>query len=173
MNNLDFNTLNNMPGLTAPLAGMLSEAAAICLQNQKHASATEIDVNGLKEDKYVLAWNAPNTQQQRAYNDIQEATEWGACGIAILLVQKITGNVVVERSRKGTGFDYWLGKDDQDPLFTNKARLEISGILQGDDTQFRSRIKQKENQMNVTKDIAPGYVAVIEFSNPKAHVGEV
>src|ERR1035438_522994 len=38
--------------------------------------------------------------------------------------------VVVLRSRKGTGFDYWLGKGG-DAAFAAKARLEVSGILDG------------------------------------------
>lgn len=161
-----------MPGLTSQFGGMLAEAAAVCLQNRAHKTGTKIVVVGKTTDQYVLNWKEVTEQQTRAYNDLQEATEYGACGIAIILAEKITGNVVIERSRKGTGFDYWLGKNDEDPLFANKSRLEVSGILQGDDGHFEARIKQKKEQMGVTKDVAPGYVAIIEFSNPKAHVGE-
>ena len=68
---------------------------------------------------------------RRTHNDLQDATEAGACGLAILLVQLFVGYTVVERSVKGTGFDYWLGSEN-DALFQNKARLEASGILRGD-----------------------------------------
>ena len=72
---------------------------------------------------------------------MQEATEWGACGVAILVVNQVTGKVVIERSKKGTGFDYWLGdNDDGDSLpFANSARLEVSGILTGTKAQIASR----------------------------------
>jgi hypothetical protein len=45
-------------------------------------------------------------------------------------VLELTDYTIVERACKGTGFDYWLGDEDDD-LFQWKARLEISGILKG------------------------------------------
>jgi hypothetical protein len=48
---------------------------------------------------------------------------------AILLMRALTGYTVIERSRKGTGFDWWLGTEDN--LFQGKVRLEVSGILRG------------------------------------------
>jgi hypothetical protein len=54
------------------------------------------------------------TEQLRlCYNDPEEATEFGACGVAILVLLELTGLRVVERSRKDTGFDYWLGTRNQ------------------------------------------------------------
>ena len=44
-----------------------------------------------------------------AYRDLQEATEMGACGIAIVIARELIGYSIIERSVKGTGFDYWLG----------------------------------------------------------------
>lgn len=100
---------------------------------------------------------------------MQEATERGACGIAILLAKEVTGKVVVERSKKGLGFDYWLGKDDNDEL-TFEARLEVSGILLGSSSDIHARVKQKKAQVVPSNHLAPGYVAVVEFSKPTAHM---
>jgi hypothetical protein len=52
---------------------------------------------------------------------------------------------VVERSRRGTGFDYWLGKkgDNNQLPFQNAVRLEVSGIRKGDDGKIKARAKQK------------------------------
>ena len=79
--------------------------------------------------------------------------------------------VVVERSRKGTGFDYWLGEKDHDGLpFEGTSRLEVSGILTGTRAQVDSRIRQKKRQMNPTDHLAPGFIAVVEFGTPIACV---
>lgn len=70
---------------------------------------------------------------QRCWNDQEYTTEQAAYGIALLLLSKLTEFTVVERSRKGTGFDYWLGKptDSSDLPFQKSMRLEVSGIRQG------------------------------------------
>ena len=40
------------------------------------------------------------------------------------IVASLTDYHIVQRSYKGTGFDYWLGLK-KDPLFQNAARLEV------------------------------------------------
>ncbi|MEC4819430.1 MAG: hypothetical protein SAK29_40100 [Scytonema sp. PMC 1069.18] len=71
----------------------------------------------------------------RRFNaDTEVATEYGAYGIAALLMPYLTGLTVIERSIKGKslGFDFWLGSiDDPNTLFQRKARLEVSGIRKG------------------------------------------
>jgi hypothetical protein len=119
---------------------------------------------------FQLEWPSVDDQQRRCYNDLQEATERGAYGVAILVVREVTGKVVVERSKKGPGFDYWLGDGDDDLLFSGKARLEVSGILSGTASQIAARVKQKKDQIKPSAHLAPGYIAVVEFGNPTAHV---
>jgi hypothetical protein len=85
-------------------------------------------------------------------------------------VKELTGKLVIERSKKGPGFDYWLGENDDDLLFAGKARLEVSGILSGSPTQIETRVRQKKAQVKPSDNLAPGYVAVVEFGNPTAHV---
>ena len=54
-----------------------------------------------------------------------------AVAVAVLLIKHLTSyEVFVQRSRRGTGIDYWLGDDTVLP-YTRKARLEVSGILTG------------------------------------------
>ena len=85
-----------------------------------------------------LTWPATTDQARNCYNDRQFAAELGAYGIAVLLVERLTDLTVVERSRKGTGFDYWLGpKGRAQPLFQDKQKLEVSGILAGDEGDVR------------------------------------
>jgi hypothetical protein len=124
----------------------------------------------MRDDIHV-EWMPVDEQRRRCYADMQEATERGACGVAILVVREATGMVVIERSKKGTGFDYWLGEnDDSGPPFAGKRRLEVSGILKGTKAQIDARIKQKKDQLKPTDHLAAGFVAVVEFGTPVACV---
>jgi hypothetical protein len=105
---------------------------------------------------------------RHCYNDPERATENGAYGIAILVIRDLTGFTVVEQSRKGTGFDYWLGYEEG-PMF--KARLEVSGIRAGDESTISARVQQKVRQTKRSDSLSlPGYIVVIEFSQPRACV---
>ena len=56
-----------------------------------------------------------------------------ACGLALVIALQLTGMPFVEQSARGTGGDYWLGNDRSgNVIFQRAARLEVSGILQGD-----------------------------------------
>ena len=160
-----------MPGLTAASGQTLAEAAAVCLENRKHQTGVRLPRAGMMREDLHVEWQPIDEQNRRCYADMQEATERGACGVAILVVKEATGLVVVERSKKGTGFDYWLGDKDHDGLpFEGVSRLEVSGILTGTQTQIDARVKQKKEQMKPTDQVAPGFVAVVEFGTPIARV---
>ena len=160
-----------MPGLTAASGQTLAEAAAVCLENRKHQTGVRLPRAGMMREDLHVEWQPVDEQNRRCYADMQEATERGACGVAILVVKEATGLVVVERSKKGTGFDYWLGDKDHDGLpFEGASRLEVSGILTGTQTQIDARVKQKKEQMKPTDQVAPGFVAVVEFGTPIARV---
>jgi hypothetical protein len=85
-----------------------------------------------------------------------------------MLITNLTDFTVIERSRRGTGFDYWLGiQDESSELpFQNKVRLEVSGIRSGDDSRIRARAKQKIEQTNPSDGALPAYIVVVEFSKP-------
>lgn len=159
-----------MPGLTTASGQMLAEAAAVCLEDRKHPSGVRLPRTGLMRGDLHVEWQPVDEQNRRCYADMQEATERGACGVAILVVREATGMVVIERSKKGTGFDYWLGEKDYEGLPFNGMRLEVSGILAGTKTQIDSRVKQKKSQMEPTDHLATGFVAVVEFGTPIACV---
>lgn len=111
---------------------------------------------------------------QRCWNEEEYATEQAAYGIALMVIQRLTNFTVVERARRGTGFDYWLGTSTEsiETPFQKSVRLEVSGIRRGDQRQIRSRVKLKLEQVKPTDDLAPAYIAVIEFSQPSAWVVE-
>lgn len=159
-----------MPGITGAFGTCLMEAGAVCFEDQGHPSGVEIEVQGSFEGKFNVVWPEVTDQVKRCWNDLEVTTENGAYGVAFLLTRFFTGFTVIERSRKGTGFDYWLGHEDDLP-FQNKARLEVSGIRNGDEKEIKSRVNLKLKQVQRTAGL-PVYVAIIEFSNPTSRMIE-
>ena len=128
-------------------------------------------VIGDYDGAYNVYWPAPTEQVQRSHGDLQESTEYGAYALAILLVVALTPYTVIERSRIGTGFDYWLGHPNDLP-FNRKGRLEASGILKGTIPSLKARARNKSAQMDLTNAVLPGYAVVVEFGEPVAQVVE-
>jgi hypothetical protein len=129
---LDLNQLQaGIPALTPALGQVHAEAAALCLDNQGHPASVALYVRKQK-GSFQLVRQAVSKQMKQAYLDMIRTTELGACGIALLLVIQITGKTAIKQSRRGTGFDYWIGSPDQTGAalpFQDSARLEVSGIL--------------------------------------------
>jgi len=126
-------------------------------------------VDGHWQDVFLLEWEPTDEQIRRCWADNEVATEHGAYGIAVLLVTELTGLTVVERSRKGTGFDYWLGpRDSAGPLFQQRERLEVSGIRRGTDAAVRSRLREKLDRLQRYGQSPPAIVIVVEFGTPRS-----
>lgn len=161
---------SGLPGINRICGSFLCDASRMCFDNQNHVSGIKIILEGISNAECKVVWTGEiDEQSRRTWNDTQEMTEYGACGIAILLILRLTEYTVIERSKKGTGFDYWLGYKNAELPFQNSARLEISGILKGDRLTFNSRVNQKLRQTFPTDYTElPAYVVVVEFSEPKA-----
>lgn len=112
-----------LPALTPAFGEMLAEAASVCLeaQTQRIVCSLFIRQDDNAEISFLLRRLQVTDAMRRAYRDEQEATEFGACGIALLVVREITGYTVVERSVRGTGFDYWLGAENTTDLIESDA----------------------------------------------------
>ena len=158
-----------MPGLTSSLGKVMVEAASVCLDDCGHGVPVRLIVDGDDNRVYDLEWTQVNGQARRAWADAEVATEYGACGIAILVVREIRGHSVLERARRGTGFDYWMGAPNLMP-FAGKTRLEVSGIRRGDQRSISARVNRKKQQMSRSGTRLPGIVVVVEFSTPLARV---
>lgn len=172
---LDLDSLKvGLVGLSPVVGAFYAEAASVCLQQQDHQPGVEMQVDGDCKHRIGVTWSDPgdSNQQRRAWNDEAVATENGAYGIAALLIDRLTEYTIVERSRKGTGFDFWLGKKGASTLLLqDTARMEVSGVRQASSGTVRSRIRRKLDQMTPTDSTAlPGVAVVVEFGSPRTRV---
>lgn len=99
-----------IPGITPGFGAMLSETVAVCLNDAGHKNDIELYICGDFNETFQVHFINVTDQMLRCYNDQEVTTEYGAYGIAFLLILELTEYTVIERSMKGTRFDYWLGK---------------------------------------------------------------
>ncbi|PKD17659.1 hypothetical protein APR41_05475 [Salegentibacter salinarum] len=152
--------------LTPAMGVSLSHAAAVCINDRGHALNVSSIGKGAYTRNYTLKRCEVTNEISRTWNDMQEATEEGACGVALVQVAKESKYQVIERSKKGTGIDYWLG-DKDGFLFQRKARLEVSGSLNGDEKELNKRLQTKieqTKQSDATK--LPAIIVIVGFSHP-------
>lgn len=150
-----------------------TENGIVALEHHKHTSICAMQLEGDFSDCVDLSWST--TVIKNGYKEKKKFTEKGAEAIAFLIATSYTDFEVVEEASIGTGFDYWLGYNEEnenyDPDNFLNARLEISGILkETPQNTIESRIKSKKEQTKPTDGTGlPAYISVIEFSNPKAY----
>jgi hypothetical protein len=90
-----------------------------------------------------------------------------------LITLEFTNYTVIKKSRKGTGFDYWIGNEnDETDIFAESARLEVSGIKNPrTEADFENRVREKVRQVKPTDNIGlPAYIIVTDFKAPKTRV---
>lgn len=166
------------PGLTSSVGKGLAEAASVCLAENNHdPGATTLSVSGDIVRSLQMKWEQPSSQTLNAHYDLQDATEEGACGIAIALMRCVRGQIVLRKAYKGRdkGFDYWLGApgtEERLPFSEDDLRMEVSGILQGEESTLNQRLKSKTKQVQQSKTDIPGIAVVVMFSGPVAATQE-
>ena len=146
-----------------------AEAAAICFEENSFSGQVDLKIANADREiaKFHFTWKSVNQQVKDMHNDLIYETEYGAYCIAFLLIHHLTDYKVIRRSKRKTGFDYWLGEKEAEYPFTDTARLEVSGILKGKTTEITQRIKIKEEQIKQSNDSKlPAYISVTEFGTP-------
>lgn len=159
---------NGLPGITPAYGAALAEASSICLESQEHQPGAILAISGDWTENIPLQWSPATEQMRRCWHDTEYTTEQGAYGIACLLIRRLTPYTVIERSIKGTGFDYWLGDNRSltELPFQRQARLEVSGIRRGITSRIRARVEQKKAQTQRSDGALPACIIVVEFSHP-------
>jgi len=168
--NLDLEKIRNcIPALSKSWAESRFEATIFCLDHNKHQSGIECVHNG-NNYNFKLLWKSKVTDTiKRTWNDIQDATEAGAEGMAALFADELTPYEIILRSAKKTGIDYWLGyKNSGHLIYQKSARLEISGLINGSNSEFYNRIKDKKKQTEKSLNTKlPAYIAITDFGTPR------
>lgn len=169
MDPINLDILNDsFMGLTPEIGSYMRQACIVCLDSQSHKSGAEFSVN---DQKTLIQWaQEVDDKIMRNWRDLQEATEYGASAISVLLAERETNYTCLERSSKGSGFDYYLGDEDDFGIFQHKAKLEISGILSETKTNtVKQRVKEKKDQVDkYAKENMQAHICVTAFSAPKA-----
>ena len=163
----------DIPALPPSAGHIMAEACMVCFEKLGHRSGVELKIYGTFIGSFSVVWEGTVTDRMRRYwQDEEEATEYAAYSLALLLIKELTGYTAIERAHKGTGVDFWLGPADIETyaLGTYSARLEVSGIRQGNKRHITERVRQKRRQTDASNGEHPAYIAVIELSTPLAHV---
>jgi len=157
-----------MPGLTASHGASLGEAAAVCLESQHHQAGVIMQLERRADTSIEVHWRSLPPNAYRCHTG-DRATEDGACGIAILLAWELTGQVVLFRSERKEGCDYWLGPANypRHNGLKGMSRIEVSGI-RGVSANFWSRYEVKRRQINALQHPSEKYISIVEFGTPRA-----
>ena len=170
---LDLNELGkgSITAISPAVGAALAEVGGVCMESQGHERGVALTVRGYHKNCYAVVWPCITEQSRLTWNDPENATEYGAVGVAVLIAKAITGYEIVRQSRKGTGFRLLDGEDVPMKGFANKAGLEISGIREGDNRIIRKRVNEKLRQTDRPDDPKLEiYVIVVEFGAPIAEV---
>src|SRR5207245_1850420 len=68
-------------------------AAAVCLEDQLHRGRARLVVIGEYEASFGIVWPVVTDQMRRCYNDLDEGTENGACGVATSWSENSAGSL--------------------------------------------------------------------------------
>ena len=155
-------------GISPAYGCFLAEAASYCLKFKGHPNPVLLPVSGDLPSAGNLQWSVPAGHLESTYADLEEATEYGAYGVAFVVAIELTAFSYIERSAKGTGIDCWLSNGaDQHGPFQRAARMEVSGILDGDEATITGRLHRKLAQAKKSDEtLLPAYVSIVEFGSP-------
>ncbi len=147
-----------------------AEAAAVCLAEVGHATRVEADIEGVPGvTRVILEAPVVDEAMRRTHRNLKDATELGALVVTASVVHDLSEDLILEQAVEGTRIDYWLGRRSEGPLYPNRTRIEISGILrEAPNNTVEYRIRQKRERMNKSSDERRATIAVIGFSAPRA-----
>lgn len=149
----------------------LVQKCVFSLDRQGHASGVVLHVvqESSTDCNFSLTWELEaNEQLRKAHADSVESVEDSAKALSFLLVRELTPYTAVEQAQRGTTVDYFLSEKERndDLIFNNTARLEMSGINAGDMQQVDARVKDKLDRLR--DDPLPAYIVVVEHKAPLA-----
>jgi len=157
----------------------MAEAAAVSIHNCGHELPHEIEVfrRGTRSTRHDLLGPVAKQRMLNTHGDPQEATEWGASGVAAIVVETFAKMTVIERVPKnGKGVDYLLAPtgecnlDDENFMAVPTHQLEVSGTLQHRMGEMDERVKEKIKRINDKPQLLPTLVVVVDFHRVRARM---
>ncbi len=146
---LDLDDLNsNIPALTDSFAKLMQEAVIMCMKPYSHTSGISYNLRDFDQVlvEVKIKWKTLYSERIRsAFGTPRNAAERAGEGIAILIILARSDYTVIERSRIGDGFDFWLSRSDEDDQFPfqYEAGLEAKGLSYA---QYPSQIVRAVNK---------------------------
>ena len=176
METLDLERIRDgFPGITPTFGEMLLEACLVCLEKQGHEPGTILSVFGDWNIEVELRWNTiVDDRMRRTWGNHNETTEYAAVCLVVLLVNQLTGYMIIGKADEKSGIDFWLGNQslkETDKLFIPTGRLEVSGIFSGTKTQIKRRFQLKLDQTRQSESTdLPVIIGVTEFGKPQTRL---
>ena len=102
--------------LVNSMSSYMADCAIMSFHNQRHAPSVKMVVEtNTQFHEFSVTWRTDITQHLLgATADKERTTEWGAMGIALLLVNQLTEYRYIRASARGTGIDFYLStKSDE------------------------------------------------------------
>lgn len=163
---LRFTTLSQRHHLTKAASDSLSEAARVCL-DRHHAPAQDFAISASAERLTARAnWKPSDAKTRATWANKDDATEAGACGLALAAIELTHECVTIGRADTGAGADYYLsaiGSDVED--FEAAFRLEVSGMDKSTAAALRTRLSQKVQQTKNGNSNLPAIASVVAFAD--------
>jgi hypothetical protein len=149
------------------------EAALVCTARYHEAGWVTWSVQHNEEAgiEYAVAHRRPTAAQLRSGRNRDDATELGACAMALAASDRHLGLVALSRAEGLTGSDFYLvpstsdvSSDPELDLFReDRVRLEVSGISDDDVRVMEARVRQKVLQARAGHSPLPAIVGVVGF----------
>jgi hypothetical protein len=162
---------NGATALAKEYEACFGSAAGVCLEDRGHTSPVELMVSGFCNEGFSLDWHPATDDARRTWQDEQQTTEFGAYGVALVLMRTIAHLKAFEVSRKYNGFDFWMTSKKSLYPFQKSARLEVSGFRGGSEKK-KSRLREKSVRLQQYSNPLPAFTVVVEFGEPGALVGQ-
>ncbi len=127
-----------------------------------------------------LRWTEPDTRLVRAYRNAVQATENGACALALGAAELRVGLVTIGQALAESGGDYYLvpaGAEATDDPDLNLDRddvvlFEVSGIDLDDEAKMTRRLREKIEQVRAQGWSKPAMAGVVGFLNGRIWLKE-
>ncbi|MEM9888353.1 MAG: hypothetical protein AAF849_20835 [Bacteroidota bacterium] len=170
--NLNFLGDKEIPGISSNFGKFLAEAAMVCLHLNQHESGVVLKSSGTLNEDFEIVWSEELTEDViDSWKDLNEATEYGATAIAMLLTNEVLKMKRVVRNIGAA--DYIISDVEMKTDQSNypMVYLEISGIFSATtNNTLTKRVNQKVLQVKKGVASAPFLVVVVEFSSPEAKI---